>query len=107
MERRLALYPKQRPLFDARLADAGLADAGLAAGQAYGVAVAHAMLASRTGDPGVGDAGHIASTAPGSHRSDPDNSPQPFYGAFYGGARCFASNARHRLDPPPVLNGPE
>jgi hypothetical protein len=102
------LYPSQRPFFNARHAAAGLSGAGIGAGHAYGIAVAAAMLGSRSTDPGLGDAGYVTSLAPGHHRPDPDNSPQGFHAPYYGaGARCFGSQTRHQLLPPPSLTDAE
>jgi len=64
------LFPSQRGFFDARRASAKLTGtpAQQAAGTSYGVSVARAMLADRSGDPGVSDAGYVPSTAAPEHR---------------------------------------
>lgn len=101
----VALFPSQKAFFDAKLAGAGPAGnpAEIAAGTAYGISVAHALLADRGGDPGVGSTGYFVSTAPGHHRVDPDNPGQPVHAPFYGAAaKCFAVNTRHSLDKPPI-----
>jgi hypothetical protein len=103
-----ALYPAQRPFFDARHAAAGLSGSGVVAGHTYGVAVAQAMLATRAGDPDLGDAGYVSSLAPGHHRHDPDNAPQGYHAPYYGAnAHCFAARTRHQPDAVPKLSDPE
>lgn len=100
-----ALFPSQRPFFDAKLASAEHTGtpAEQDAGRAYGVRVAQALLADRSGDPGVSDAGYVPSTAPGRHQVDPDNPGQGFHAPFYGAlARPFAVTTRHSLDAPPL-----
>lgn len=94
-----ALFPSQRPFFDLMLAGAGdPADPG----HAFGVAVGHAHLAERAGDPGGGSTGYAPSLERGRHRPDPENPGQGFHGAYYG-ARCrgFAVTQRFELAPPP------
>ena len=100
------LFPSQAPDFAAKLAGAGIgttqADDD---GRAYGTLVANAILADRSGDPGIGAAGYTVSTAHGRHRPDPDNpgpdqTPHaPYYGAA---ARCFGVTVRHTLSAPPA-----
>jgi hypothetical protein len=96
------LFPRQRALFDGKLADLGFAGE---LGQQFGQQIAAALLEDRAGDPDAGDAGYQPSNARGRHRVDPDNPGQGFHGPFYG-ARCkgFAITARHELEPPPFDN---
>lgn len=102
-----ALYPRQRPQFDAALASAGLSGAGLVAGQAFGMLVAKAILSDRGGDPGAGAAGYFRSNAPMHHRADPINPTQTPHAPFYGaGSKCFGVTKRHTLDKPPALGSP-
>jgi len=95
-----ALFPGQRPFFDARLGQVG---DPIDPGHDFGVAVARAILLDRAGDPPAGDAGYHPSDARGRHRVDPDNAGQGFHAPFYG-ARCklFSASARHALDAPPI-----
>ena len=98
-----ALFPSQKADFDARRAAAPHAGtaAELTNGDTFGHAVAQAILADRSADPGSGDAGYVPTTARPHHRSDPDNPGQPFHGAFYGNAHCFSASVKHTLDAPP------
>jgi hypothetical protein len=97
------LYKKQAALFDAALAQHGNPGDP---GHAYGVAVAQALLAERTGDPGAEDTGYEASLERFRHRPDPDNPGQRFHAPFYGAhSKGFAITARHELDAPPRGNG--
>lgn len=102
-----SLYPAQKAFLDTRHAAAGLSGSGIADGHTYGVAVAQAMLASRAADPGLGDAGYVSSLAPGHHRHDPDNAPQVYHAPYYGAARCFAAQTRHKLLDNPKLSSTE
>ena len=97
-----ALFPRQRELFDGKLAEVGLAGE---LGQRFGREIAAALLEDRAGDPDAGAAGYQPSNARGRHRVDPDNPTQGFHAPFYG-ARCkgFAITARHELEPPPFDN---
>ena len=98
-----ALYPRQKPNFDAALSAAGLSGAGVNEGSAFGLQVAKAILQDRGGDPPAGAAGYFSSSAPGRHRPDPANSAQGFHAPFYGaGSKCFAVTARHGLLAPPA-----
>jgi hypothetical protein len=103
-----ALYPRQKPQFDAAHVAAGLSGAGIAQGHAFGLAVAQATLANRAADPGVSDNGYAASMQPGGHRVDPVNSTQGFHAPFYGArSKLFAVTARHELAAPPAYGSPE
>jgi hypothetical protein len=100
-----ALFPSQRPFFDAKLAAAPVTGtpAQVSAGSSYGHQIAQALLLDRHGDPGVGDDGYVPSTARGRHRHDPENPDQGYHAPFYGErARCFAVTQRHALDKPPM-----
>lgn len=98
-----ALYPRQRAHFDDAHVAAGLSGPGLAAGHAFGLAVAQAMLKDRESDPGAGDAGYAPSMHPCGHRPDPVNAGQGYHAPFYGArSRCFAVTSRHGLDPAPA-----
>ncbi len=103
-----ALYPRQKPHFDAAHLAAGLAGSGLAEGHAFGLAVGQAMLSDRAGDPNASDNGYAASMQPGAHRPDPANPGQGFHAPFYGArSKGFAITARHELDAPPALSSAE
>ena len=103
-----ALYPAQKPRLDTAHADAGLNGAGLAGGHAHGLAIAEALLALRSSDPGLSDNGYAASVARGAHRPDPLNPGQGFHAPFYGArAGCFAVTQRYRLDAPPQISSVE
>ncbi len=96
------LFPSQKSFFDRKHAEAGLSGLGLTNGHNFGLAVANAILKDREDDPGVSDDGYAASMEPGSHRPDPDNPGQGFYGPFYGArSKCFAVSKRHALETPP------
>ncbi|MBK8257995.1 MAG: phosphatase PAP2 family protein [Polyangiaceae bacterium] len=100
----VALYPRQAPHFELARAGAGVAGSGIAAGEAFGLAVAQAMLADRAADPGAGAGGYTSSNARGRHREDPANPGQGFHAPFYGAqSKCFAVTARHELMAPPAL----
>jgi Vanadium chloroperoxidase N-terminal domain len=103
-----ALYPRQKALFDERLVSAGLSGAGVAAGDAFGKAIAQAILFDRGGDPSAGSAGYVYSEQPGRHRPDPANPSQPLHAPYYGAAsRMFAVTKRHELDAPPAIGSTE
>ncbi|NOS82391.1 MAG: hypothetical protein HOP32_12500, partial [Nitrospira sp.] len=103
-----ALHPRQKPHFDAAHQAAGLSGPGLTGGHAFGLAVAQAMLAERSGDPGASDNGYASSMHPGGHRPDPANPGQGHHAPFYGArSKCFAVTARHGLDVPPAQGGAE
>lgn len=93
------LYPSQVAAFNDALNQLG--EQGNP-GHGFGVAVADALLADRSGDPDASDAGYTPSSARFHHRPDPDNPAQGFYAPFFG-AQCkgFAITARHGLDAPP------
>jgi hypothetical protein len=101
-----ALFPSQRAYFDLQHAAAGLSGPGLAAGHAFGLRVAAAVLADRADDPDAGDNGYASSMQPGAHRPDPDNPLQGYHGPFYGACKLFASQTRFTLDKPPDLGSP-
>jgi vanadium chloroperoxidase len=97
-----ALFPSQRSFFDAILAGAGDATN---AGNAFGVAVADAILADRQNDPGAGSLSYRPSLARGKHRPDPDNVGQGFHAPDYGkGSKGFAISQRFELAAPPFDN---
>lgn len=94
------LYPSQKETFDDRLSDD--CEKSWSVGRRYGLAVAERILAARSDDPGVSDAGYLPSQARGAHRPDPDHPGQGFYAPFYGArSRCFAVTERHTLREPP------
>ena len=97
-----ALFPTQKPMFDARLAAAPIPAAGKVAGTNFGKQVAAAMLADRAADPSASDAGYVPPVHAAAHQKDPDNA-QGFHGPFYGAmSKCFSVSARHGLSPPPL-----
>lgn len=101
----VALYPRQSPEFELARVAAGVAGSGIAAGEAFGLAVAQAMLADRAGDPGAGSAGYVAPTGRGKHAVDPANPGQGLHAPFYGAkSKCFGVTARHELTAPPALD---
>lgn len=105
-----ALYPIQKPFFNARHAAAGLSGSGLSEGHAFGLAVASAILTLRENDPGTGDNGYAGSVARGHHRPDPraGQRGQPFYAPLYGAAsRLFAVTNRFQLKDPPARDSQE
>jgi hypothetical protein len=103
-----ALYPRQKPHFDAAHQAAGLSGAGLAQSHAFGLAVAAAMLADRASDPNAKDDGYAASMHPGGHRPDPANPSQGFHAPFYGkNSKLFATTALFGLNPPPAIGSSE
>ncbi len=82
-----ALYPSQRPKFEAALLGVDILATNAAVSNAFGRAVARQMIAKlmiKAGEPGVSDLGYEASFAHARHRQDPDNPGQGFYGPFYG-----------------------
>jgi len=103
-----ALFPRQKPHFDAAHLAAGLSGPGLAEGRDFGLLVAKAILQDRGGDPSAHATGYFPSDAPGRHRPDPANPAQGFHAPFYGaGSKCFAVTARHGLDVPPARGSAE
>lgn len=108
-----ALFPRQKPHFDAAHLAAGLSGAGLAEGHDFGLAVAQAMLADRKDDPSASDNGYATSMHPSGHRPDPANPTQGYHAPFYGArSKCFAVTpqpgpVRHELDAPPAYGGAE
>ena len=100
-----ALFPSQRPFFDTKRSGAPLVGTAseLSNGHMFGVTVAHAILADRECDDDAQDHGHVASTARGAHRPDPDNPRQGFDAPSYGArTKCFAVTKRWALDKPPL-----
>jgi len=79
-----AIYPKQKPHFDAAHENAGLKRAGLAEGREFGLEVAKTLLKVRKDDPGAGDNGYAASMYACCHRLDPINPVQGCHAPFYG-----------------------
>lgn len=103
-----ALYPRQRPFFDAKLQSAGFAGAGISEGHDFGLAVARAHLAVRSADPDASDRLYSPSMGKGHHRPDPVTSTQGFHAPLYGSlSKCFAVKDRHELAPSPVRGTPE
>ncbi|MEK6785878.1 MAG: chloroperoxidase [Nitrospirota bacterium] len=99
-----ALYPRQKPFFDTKLSAVSVPGVGVPEGQAFGMAVAQAILLDRSGDPGAGAAGYVYSNAPGRHRPDPANPTQPLHAPFYGkNSKLFAATALFGLDAPPAI----
>jgi vanadium chloroperoxidase len=97
-----ALFPSQKPFFDAQYGQAGLKEPGRKAGNDFGLLVARRILDDRKDDPDATNNGYMGSTARGAHRPDPDHSTQGFHAPFYGAlAKCFAVTIRHQLDKPP------
>lgn len=102
----LALFPAQKSFFDAQLAAAPIPAAGKVQGTAFGKQVAAALLADRNADPSASDAGYMPPVHAAAHEKDPDNA-QGFHAPFYGAmSKCFAVNARHGLDIPPMPGEP-
>jgi Vanadium chloroperoxidase N-terminal domain/PAP2 superfamily len=106
-----ALYPGQRPTFEAALAEAGIPEDDAATSRAYGLAVADAIVAKLAigpGEPGAGAAHYWPAVAKGRHREDPDNPGQGFHAPDYGmTARRIAVTREHELAPPPALTDGE
>lgn len=99
----VALFPSQEKQLRASLSVAPMAGSGLVEGLAFGQSVAQAMLADRSGDPGIEDDHYVAPLGPLAHQVDPDNSSQGYYGPFFGArSRCFATPVRHHLSAPPT-----
>lgn len=100
-----ALYPSQRPKFEAAVLGVDIPAADAAVSNAFGRAVARQMIAKlmiKAGEPGVSDLGYEASFAHGRHRQDPDNPDQGFYGPFFGETVSpLAVTKPHELDAPP------
>lgn len=97
-----ALFPTQKPFFDAQLAAAPIPAAGKVQGTNFGKQVAAAILADRNADPTASDAGYVPPVHAAAHEKDPDNA-QGFHAPFYGAmSKCFAVSARHGLDIPPM-----
>ena len=100
----VALFPRQTPFFNTSLSAVSVPGMGVAQGQAFGMAVAQAILLDRSGDPGAGAASYVYSNAPGRHRPDPANPSQGFHAPFYGkNSKLFAATAIFRLDTPPAI----
>lgn len=96
------LFPSQKAFFDLKFLQAGPQNGSCAAGRAFGLGVARAILADRHGDPDASDLGYAPLKAHGAHRVDPDNPGQGFYAPFFGArSKCFAVSTRHGLLPPP------
>lgn len=103
-----ALFPRQKPHFDAAMQAVNLTGPGVTEGLAFGQKVAKAMLTNRGGDPSAHANGYFASDAPMHHRPDPPNLGQGFHAPFYGkDSKCFAVTARHTLINAPALGSAE
>ncbi len=93
------LFPTQTPFFNFILTASGSTQDP---GHQFGIDVADAILADRTGDPGPGSATYKPSSSRGKHRPDPDNLGQGFHAPDYGRlCKGFAIGARHELASPP------
>jgi Vanadium chloroperoxidase N-terminal domain/PAP2 superfamily len=102
-----ALYPRQRPFFDERLASSDGFQPLSSPGKEFGLLVGAAMLDDRRFDPDAGAASYVPSSAPGHHRDDPANPGKGFHGPVYGAAsKGFAISARHWLKAPPRPSDP-
>lgn len=102
-----ALYPRQKPFFDERLAAAGFSGSGVAAGQAFGLAVAQAIMLDRGGDPNAGAVGYVYSNLPERHRPDPANPAQGLHAPYYGAAsKLFAATELFGINAPPAIGSP-
>jgi hypothetical protein len=96
-----ALFPSQKPFFDAMLAGAGSGNVTDPA-HLYGIKVADAILADRSGDPGAGSTTYKPSALRGHHRPDPENVQQGFHAPDYGRlSNGFAITDRWELAAPP------
>lgn len=96
-----ALFPSQKPFFDAILAGAGSKPSP---GHSFGEVVAQAILNDRGNDPGAGG-NYQPSPDRGKHRPDPDNAGQGFHAPIYGAQSSgFGITDRHELAPPPFDN---
>lgn len=103
-----ALYSRQKPFLDLMHQSAGLSGPGLKEGNAFGLAVAQALLGDRSSDPGAGDNGYAASMHRCGHRPDPVNPAQGYHAPFYGArSKCFAVSTRHGLSAPPAHGSSE
>lgn len=99
-----ALFPSQKPFFDAMLAGAGSGNPADPA-HVYGLEVADAILADRAGDPGAGSTTYKPSALRGHHRPDPENVQQGFHAPDYGRlSKGFAITDRWELAAPPFDN---
>ena len=95
----IALFPSQQATLDLVFSAAGDPSN---AGDAFGRAVAQALLADRAGDPSAANPGYVPSSARGRHRVDPDNPGQGFHGALYGArSKGFGITQRFELAAPP------
>ena len=99
-----ALYPTQRPTFEATLAEAGIPEEDAATSRAYGLAVADAIVAKLAIGPGEPGAAHYwPATGKGRHREDPDNPGQGYDAPDYGTrAGRIAVTVEHELASPPA-----
>jgi len=103
-----ALFPSQMSFFALKLVEAGITGPGIPAGQAYGSAVASAILSDRAADPDASSVGFVPPVGRGKHKPDPDNPDQGFYAPFFGAkSKGFAISERHELDSPYALNSTE
>ena len=98
----VALFPAQTGMLTAKLAAAPVSTTpDDVPGQAYGLAIAKAVLDLRKNDDNGTSPGHVASQARFRHRPDPDNA-QGFHAAYYGDTTAlFATHGT-----PPALLAP-
>ncbi len=102
----VALYPKQKAFFDAKLNEITHILSGAETGHRFGCKVALMILEDRKADPSNSDAGYYSHTGRGLHKPDPSN-PQGVLAPFYGAkSKLFASTQRFGLNPPPFLINP-
>lgn len=107
-----ALYPRQKPLFDASLQshmNKVPESAEKTAGIRVGEAAAAQILATRQNDGSVNDNAYTFGNQPGQHRVDPINPNQGIHGAKWGQVKPFAiqSGSQFRAPPPPAITSPE
>jgi Vanadium chloroperoxidase N-terminal domain/PAP2 superfamily len=100
----VALYPKQKSFFDAKL-NSITHILPFEKAYHYGCEIARVILELRKDDPNNSDKDYIPFLGRGYHKSDPDN-PQGFFAPFYGNSKLFSATVRHDLSNQPFyVNG--
>jgi vanadium chloroperoxidase len=104
------LYPKHRAFIDEKMGAAPRGSGDLLSAQAYGKAVAEALIELRKGDDIYDERhptrpSHVQSPVYGHHRVDPTNPGQGFLSPYWGEMPFLATPAAVFLAPPPGLNG--
>ncbi len=103
----VALYPKQKPFFDAKL-NSITHQLSFEQAYQYGCKIAGKILEIRKNDPDNREVNrsndrYVPHIGRGKHKPDPNNT-QGYFGPFYGNSNLFSATTRHSLSSAPFTN---